>query len=182
MSNVLIFLADGFEEVEALTVVNLLRRADIDITTVSIEDTMTVTGRSNITVEADKLIDDVDFDSADTIVLPGGMPGTKNLAACKVLMNHVDKYAEHGKRLCAICAAPTVYGKRGLLKGKRACCYPGMEQDLLDAVVTYDPVTVDGNFITSRGAGTAIDFALAIVKQIKGHTIAENISRSIVFK
>lgn len=182
MSNVLIFLADGFEEVEALTVVDLLRRADIDITTVSIEDTMTVTGRSNITVEADKLIDDVDFDSADTIVLPGGMPGTKNLAACKVLMNHVDKYAEHGKRLCAICAAPTVYGKRGLLKGKRACCYPGMEQDLLDAVVTYDPVTVDGNFITSRGAGTAIDFALAIIEQIKGHTIAENISKSIVFK
>lgn len=182
MNNVLIFLADGFEEVEALTVVDLLRRADIDITTVSIEDTMTVTGRSNITVEADKLIDDVDFDSADTIVLPGGMPGTKNLAACKVLMNHVDKYAEHGKRLCAICAAPTVYGKRGLLKGKRACCYPGTEQDLLDAVVTYDPVTVDGNFITSRGAGTAIDFALAIIEQIKGHTIAENISKSIVFK
>lgn len=182
MSNVLIFLADGFEEVEALTVVDLLRRADIDITTVSIEDTMTVTGRSNITVEADKLIDDVDFDSADTIVLPGGMPGTKNLAACKVLMNHVDKYAEHGKRLCAICAAPTVYGKCGLLKGKRACCYPGMEQDLLDAVVTYDPVTVDGNFITSRGAGTAIDFALAIIEQIKGRNIAENISKSIVFK
>ena len=156
-----IFLADGFEEIEALTVVDLLRRAGIDITTYSIMGKKQVMGSHNIAVEADELLENCDFDALDMVILPGGMPGTRNLDECKALTDAVVAFNGAGKTLAAICAAPTVYGRLGLLKGKKACCYPGREGDLIGADVQMSEVTVDGNFITSRGMGTAIPFGLA---------------------
>lgn len=181
MAKTAIFLADGFEEIEALTVVDLLRRAGIEITTASIMGRKNVTGSHKITVEADVFFDEVDFDSLDMIILPGGMPGTTNLGACVPLTNKIKEFNEKGKMLCAICAAPTVYGKLGLLNGKKACCYPGCEGDLLGADVKTNSVTKDGNFITSRGMGTAIDFGLAIIEHFQGKEAAKNMSDKIVY-
>ena len=124
MPKTAIFLADGFEEIEALTVVDLLRRANIEISTVSIMGRKNVTGSHNITVEADALLEETDFDSLDMLILPGGMPGTTNLADCKALTDKIKEFDEKDKMLCAICAAPTVFGKLGILKGKKACCFP----------------------------------------------------------
>ena len=181
MKNVLIFLADGFEEIEGLTVVDLLRRAGTDITTVSITDNAKVIGSHKIALETDTTIGAVNFGEADMIVLPGGMPGTKNLEACELLMKHVDEYAVSGKKVAAICAAPTILGHRGHLDGKKACCYPGMEGDLTGAKVSYDEVSVDGNIITSRGLGTAIPFALAIIEALTDKSTADRIGKSIVY-
>ena len=181
MPKTAIFLADGFEEIEALTVVDLLRRAGIDITTASIMGRKNVTGSHNITVEADALLEDIDFDSTDMIILPGGMPGTTNLGACAPLVEKIKEFDAKEKMLCAICAAPTVYGKLGLLKGKKACCYPGCEVDLLGADVQTSTVTKDSHFITSRGMGTAIDFGLAIIEHFQGKENASAMSRKIVY-
>ncbi len=182
MAKTLIFLADGFEEIEALTVVDLLRRANIDITTVSIMGRKAVTGSHKITVEADTLIDEADFDTADMLILPGGMPGTSNLDACAPLKAKLQEFNDNGKKLAAICAAPTVYGKMGLLNGKKACCYPGCEDDLKGADVQTSEVTKDGNFITSRGMGTAIPFGLAIIEEFQGREAADSMAAKIVYK
>ena len=182
MSKILVFLADGFEEIEGLTVVDLCRRAGIDVTTVSITDKAEVVGSHSIALKTDTTIDAADFSSADMIVLPGGMPGTKHLEACDRLMSQVDAFIADGKKVAAICAAPTVLGHRGLLKGKKACCYPGMEGELTGAEVSYDAVSVAGNIITSRGLGTAIPFALAIIEALTDKATADRISKSVVFK
>ncbi len=182
MPKTAIFLADGFEEIEALTVVDLLRRADIDITTVSIMGRKNVTGSHKITVEADSLLEDTDFDSLDMLILPGGMPGTTNLGACKALTDKIKEFDEKDKMLCAICAAPTVFGGLGILKGKKACCFPGREGDLLGADVQTTPVTKDGHFITSRGMGTAMDFGLAIIEHYQGRDAATSMASKIVYK
>ena len=181
MANTAIFLADGFEEIEALTVVDLLRRAGITITTVSIMGTREVTGSHNITVLADKVFDEIDFDSLDMLILPGGMPGTTNLGAYKPLTDQIISFDEKGKMLCAICAAPTVFGKLGILKGKKACCYPGCEKDLEGALIQTAPVTEDGHFITSRGMGTAIEFGLAIIAHFMDGNAARNMASKIVY-
>jgi len=177
-----IFLAEGFEEIEALTVVDLLRRAGIDITMVSVMEGLRVTGSHAISVEADALLADIDFDTVDMIILPGGMPGTANLDSCDTLKARISEFADKGKRLAAICAAPTVYGKMGLLQGKKACCYPGRESDLLGADVQMSEVTKDGNFITSRGMGTAIPFGLAIIEEFLGDAAAADMAGKIVFR
>ena len=182
MSKMLVFLADGFEEIEGLTVVDLCRRAGIDVTTVSITDKAEVVGSHNIALKTDTTIDAADFSNADMIVLPGGMPGTKHLEACDRLMSQVDAFITGGKKVAAICAAPTVLGHRGHLKGKKACCYPGMEGELTGAEVSYDAVSVAGNIITSRGLGTAIPFALAIIEALTDKATADRISKSVVFK
>ena len=182
MSKILVFLADGFEEIEGLTVVDLCRRAGIDVTTVSITDKVEVVGSHNIALKTDTTIDVADFSNADMIVLPGGMPGTKHLEACDKLMSQVDAFIADGKKVAAICAAPTVLGHRGHLKGKKACCYPGMEGELTGAEVSYDAVSVAGNIITSRGLGTAIPFALAIIEAFTDKATADRISKSVVFK
>ena len=136
MSKVLIFMAEGHEEIEALTVVDLLRRAGIEIEMVSITGNKRVPGSHGIMTVCDKLIEQVNFDSADMLVLPGGMPGTLNLELCEPLMDQVHGFNTSKKGLAAICAAPTVLGKAGLLQGKKATCYPGMEGDLLGANVS----------------------------------------------
>lgn len=181
MSKVYIFLADGHEEIEALTVVDLLRRAGIDIETISITGNRQVTGSHGITTTADKLFEEIDCDAADMLVLPGGMPGTKNLEAHEGLMENVAAFAASDRYIAAICAAPTVFGHKNLLSGKRACCYPGMEEGLLGAEVSFDKVTVDGKIITSRGMGTAIDFALTIIEKLDSKEKAEKIGKAIVY-
>ncbi len=182
MRKVLIFLADGFEEIEGLTVVDLCRRACIDITTVSITDKAEVVGSHGIALKTDTTIDAADFTGADMIVLPGGMPGTKHLEVCDKLMNQVDAFISGGKKVAAICAAPTILGRKGQLNGKKACCYPGMEGELTGAEVSYDAVSVAGNIITSRGLGTAIPFTLAIIEALADKNTADRIATSVVYK
>ena len=182
MSEVLIFMAEGHEEIEALTVVDLLRRAGIEIEMVSITGNKRVPGSHGIMTVCDKLIETVNFDKAQMLVLPGGMPGTLNLGLCEPLMDQVHGFNASGKNLAAICAAPTVFGKAGLLKGKKATCYPGMEQDLEGAIVSTDEVCHDGNITTSRGLGTAIPFALEIIRTFQGDEAAKKIANSIVYK
>ncbi len=181
MSKVLIFMAEGHEEIEALTVVDLLRRAGIDICMVSITGDKKVTGSHGITTVCDKLIETVNFDDADMLVLPGGMPGTLNLGNCELLMDQVHGFNTSKKGLAAICAAPTVFGKAGLLEGKKATCYPGIEGDLKGAITSTDAVCHDGHIITSRGLGTAIPFALEIIRTFQGDEAAEKLAKSIVY-
>ncbi len=181
MVNTAIFLADGFEEIEGLMVVDLLRRAQIHVDMVSISDSLQVTGSHQITVTADKLISDITFDNYELLVLPGGMPGTIHLGECQLLCNELIKACQNGKKIAAICAAPTVFGKLGLLDGKMACCYPGMEDGLTGAESTTSSVTVDGNIITSRGLGTALDFALTLITLFKGKEIADDLAAKVVY-
>ncbi len=182
MAGVLVFLAKGFEEIEALTTVDILRRAKVDTFTVSITGERQVLSSHKIPVVADKLIDEIDFDLYDMIVLPGGLPGTTNLEACDKLMQAVDKYYKEGKMLGAICAAPSIYAHRGMLSGIKACCNPAFESHLLDggAKLSQDRVCTDGIFITSRAMGTAVDFALAILKAFKGEEVALAMADDII--
>lgn len=182
MKKVYIFLADGFEEIEALTVVDLLRRAGIEAPTVSIQDGKTVTGAHQIKVEADFLLSEVKGTMADMLVLPGGMPGTTNLLECEPLMEMVLGLHAAGAYIAAICAAPSILAQLGLLEGKKATSYPSFEEKLSGASYCYDSVVMDGQIITSRGLGTAIDFALKIIEVLAGEQEAERIAHSIVYE
>lgn len=181
MSKVYIFLADGFEEIEGLTVVDLLRRAGIDITMVSITGKLEINGSHRIVVKSDILFEDADFSDADMLVLPGGKKGTDNLLAHEGLDRLLRDFASKGKLLSAICAAPSVLGKKGLLKGRKAICYPGFEEHLTGADITDKAVVADGNIITSKGMGTAIDFSLEIIKTLKGEAQAAMIASAIQY-
>ena len=180
MSKVNVYLADGFEEVEGLTVVDLLRRAGIETDMVSIMGRKEITGARKIPVLADKLFEEQD--DPDVIVLPGGMPGTLHLKAHEGLADLIRKADKEGKLLAAICAAPTIYGEMGLLEGKNATCYPGMEDKLLGANWQEQLVVADGKFVTSRGVGTAIAFALTLVTILKDEETAKSLANSIVYK
>ncbi len=182
MAKVYIFLADGFEEIEALTVVDVLRRANIDIVTISMTGNMLVTGSHRITTVAEALFDNMDYSDADMLVLPGGMPGTKNLGEHPGLDALLKDFAAKKKKIAAICAAPRVLGTKGLLEGKKATCYPGHEEALHGAKHMREDVVVDGNIITSRGMGTAIDFSLAIIRKLKGAEEAKRISDQIQYR
>jgi 4-methyl-5(b-hydroxyethyl)-thiazole monophosphate biosynthesis len=179
---VYIFLADGFEEIEALTVVDLLRRANIDIVTISMTGNMLVTGSHRITTVAEALFNNLDYSDADMLVLPGGMPGTKNLGEHPGLDALLKDFAAKGKKIAAICAAPRVLGTKGLLEGKKATCYPGHEEALHGAKLMREDVVIDSNIITSRGMGTAIDFSLAIIRKLKGAEEAKRISDQIQYR
>lgn len=182
MNKVYIFLADGFEEIEGLTVVDLLRRADIQIDMVSIMGRKQVVGAHGIKVEADYLYEEVKVEAADMLVLPGGMPGTKNLAGHRELCKQLRSFHEEKKGVAAICAAPMVLGQNGILQGKRAVCYPGFEQYLEGAIVEKIEVVTDGNVITSRGLGTAIAFALAIITYFVGEEKANDVKNAIIYQ
>lgn len=181
MSKVCVFFADGFEEIEALTVVDILRRAGIDVDMVSITKEKKATGSHKITVEMDKVFEEVDFDKADMIVLPGGMPGTTNLEAFEPLMKQVDAFYENGKYIAAICAAPSIFAHRGMLDGKAACVNPGFESHLECADLKKEPVVVTDHVITSRAMGTAVPFALAVMEQFAGKEEAEKMKEKILF-
>lgn len=161
---ILAFLANGFEEVEAITVIDILRRADKKVITVGIGDNI-ITGSHGITVVADTYDMLVGFDDElEMVFLPGGMPGTINLEKSAVVQKALEYCNDNNKIIAAICAAPSILGHKGLLAGKKACCYPGYEQELEGAEVLYDAVVKDGNIITSRGAGTAMKFSLELVE------------------
>lgn len=165
---VILFLADGFEEIEALATVDILRRAEIAVETVSISATRTVTGAHNVPVTADTVFNDADFTDVQMVILPGGMPGAQHLNEHDGVRKVVTESLAKGKRIAAICAAPMVFGEMNLLNGKRATCYPGIEPRLIGAQVTGEKVTVDGLITTGKGPGLAFDFALQLVEQIAG--------------
>lgn len=181
MSRVGIFLADGFEEIEGLTVVDILRRAGIDISMISINGKKKVTGAHGIALDTDEDIVQCDPDKLDMLVLPGGMPGTTNLAACEKLTEALKKADQEKRGIAAICAAPSVLGDLGFLKGKKAVCYPGFESRLTGAEVLAVPAVTDGHITTSRGMGTAIAFALELTKRLKDEETAKQVGRSIIY-
>ncbi len=180
--NVYVHLAEGFEEIEALTVVDVLRRAGIDVQTVSVTGKKEVAGSHQVKVVTDLLFEDADYSRAGMIVLPGGMPGTVNLEKHEGLRGKIIEFNDKGKWLAAICAAPSVLGKLGLLGGKTATCYPGFEKYLSGAKTSENPVEVSGNVITSRGPGTAIYFALEIVRAIKGEEVAKKLKEGMIVR
>lgn len=181
MSKIAIFFATGFEEIEALTVVDILRRAEESVEMVSITGERRVTSSHGVEVTVDKVFSEVNFDETDVIVLPGGMPGTKNLEAFAPLMEQVDAFVKAGKLVTAICAAPSILGHRGHLKGKNACSFPTFEDHLEGADVKRKPAVIDGNIITGRGMGAAIPFGLAILEKLQGKDAAEAMAEKIVF-
>lgn len=178
---VYVFLADCFEEIEALTVVDILRRGDIPVKTISITNNNTVCGAHDINVIADGLLDDVKTD-IDMLVLPGGMPGTTNLDQNEKLRALLLKTAESGKYIAAICAAPLVLGKLGVLKDRKATCYPSFEKYLEGAILSTDRVCFSENIITSRGPGTASDFALFIVEKLKGKELRDKLYGDMLYE
>lgn len=182
MNTVAVFLASGFEEVEALTIVDLCRRAGLHTPTVSTSAQRVVTGAHKIPVTADMLISELDFDLVDMIFLPGGMPGTLNLEQCPLLMQKVKEFDAEGKLLGAICAAPTVFARLGILKGRKACCYPGMEDQLTGAQFSLKPVEVSDHITTGRGVGTAAELALSIVERFQGRAVADKLAEAIVYQ
>ncbi len=181
MKKAYLFYAEGFEEVEALTVVDLLRRGKVDCITVSVSGDYDVTGSHGITIRADRIFGERDLNDADMLILPGGMPGTTNLKAHAGLDQLIRRYHEDGKYLAAVCAAPTVYGEKGLLEGKNATCYPGLEDGLTGANKKTDSVVHDGQFITSRGMGTCIDFGLKLLELLEGKEVSEKVGKAVVY-
>ena len=183
-ATVAVFLAPGCEEIEALTVVDILYRAGIACETVSVAQDREVTSSHKVTVVADKHIAQADLDAYDMLVLPGGIPGTPNLHANDKLMDAVREFAAAGRPLSAICAAPSIFAEEGLLKGRRATSNPGFQHVLAEhgAMLMADaPVVVDGPFITSQGMGTAIDFALEIVRHYKGDGEVDRLKGAVVY-
>lgn len=175
------FLAEGFEEVEALAPLDIIRRAGLEIKTVGV-GSKTVIGSHGIPVTADITVDEFSDAAPDMVILPGGMPGTKNLDANETVHKAIADAVKNGAYLCAICAAPMILGKLGLLVGKKATCFPGFEEYLAGAIVTGQKVAVDGRIITAKGMGAAVEFGLAIVAALKDETTANELAKAIMFK
>lgn len=176
-----VFLAEGFEEIEALTPVDVLRRAGERVTTVSVTADRLVKGAHGVGVEADAVIGGLDFADAGYLILPGGMPGTTNLGKCGALCSLLKAHAAKGGKLAAICAAPSVLGALGLLQGREAICYPGFEDQLQGARVSDCSVVCDGNVVTAAGPGVSLPFALALTADLKGQEAADRISAAMLF-
>jgi len=180
MKDLYIQLAEGFEETEAVTIIDVLRRAELNVISVSITGNRMVKGSHNIEIKADILFEEVDFTTGEMIILPGGMPGSKNLNEHEGLKNQIIDYQKHGKYLAAICAAPIVFGNLGILKGKKVVCYPGYESHLVGAEVRSNPYIVDNNIITGRGVGAALQFSLEIVRILKGEESAIQLRKAML--
>ena len=179
---VLIFLVDGFEEIEAMAPIDLLKRAGIIVDTVSINEDNQITSSRKIRVLTDKTIDEINFENYEMIVLPGG-PGTENYMKSEKLLEKLKEFSIN-RKLGAICAAPTILSALGILKGKQAICFPACEPDLVKggAVIVNQDVVKDSNIITSRGAGTAIDFSLALIEVLLGKNKSHEIRKEILYK
>ncbi|MGN0614127.1 MAG: DJ-1 family glyoxalase III [Porcipelethomonas sp.] len=176
-----VFLAEGFEEVEALTPVDMLRRCELEVVTVGAGG-KTVTGSHGIPVLADIADSDIVLDdSLDMIVLPGGMPGTLNLEKNPNVQRAIDFCAENDRYIAAICAAPSVLGHKGLLDGKKATCYTGFDTQLGNAGYTGEPVCTDGKIITSRGAGAAMEFSFELVRNLISESRAEKLKEAVLY-
>jgi len=172
MNQITIHLAEGFEEIEAVTIIDVLRRAGLNVVTVSVTGNRMVKGSHNIAMKADLLFEEVNYTKGEMIILPGGMPGSKNLNEHEGLKSQIIEYQKNRKYIAAICAAPIVLGNLGILKGKRAVCYPGYEEYLIGAEVLYAQYVVDNMIITGRGVGAALKFSLEIVRILVGEECA----------
>ena len=179
---VLVFLVNGFEEIEAMAPIDLLRRAGIIVDTVSINEDNQVTSSRKIRVLTDKTIDEINFENYEMIVLPGG-PGTENYMKSEKLLEKLKEFSIN-RKLGAICAAPTILSALGILNGKQAICFPACEPDLIKdgAIIVNQDVVKDSNIITSRGAGTAIDFSLALIEELLGKNKSHEIRKEILYK
>lgn len=174
-----VFLANGFEEIEGLTVVDFLRRAELEVLTVGVSG-KPITGAHNIPVFCDLDESEVTLcDEIDAVVLPGGMPGTLNLEKSDTVKETIKYCADNSKYVCAICAAPSILGHMGLLENKKACCFPGFEDELSGAKVSFDYVCCDSKFITARGMGAAIDFSEKITEVLTDKNKAKKIKQSL---
>ncbi len=181
MKKVFEFLADGFEDIEALAPVDILRRGGVDIVTVSIMDTIMVKSAHGVEMKADVMFDDVCLDDADLFLLPGGMPGAENLKNHEGLRKALLRHNEEGKKIGAICAAPMVLGDLGILRGKRATCYPGFETMLEGAEYTAELFTVDGNIITGRGPAAAFPYAYKIAEWYIGEQNVKALEDGMIY-
>ena len=177
---VAICFATGYEEIEALSVVDVLRRGEVEITMVGV-DGEEVTSSRGITVKMDEVIDNINFEEYDLLVLPGGLPGVDNLYKNKVLCEQVKCFAKQ-KHVAAICAAPSILGRLGLVEGRKMVCYPGVEKELQGAKITKERVCQDQNIITGIGAGASLEFAFKILEIIKGEEVSERIKKAMLIK
>lgn len=179
---IFVLLANGFEESEAIVPIDIFRRAGYEVKTISITEEREVTSSRNITVIADDVFKNVDFSSMDMLFLPGGMPGTKNLNESNDVISLVKESFVKDKYIAAICAAPSVLGKAGILKSKKATVYPGWEDKLTGATIEKKGVVVDGKIITARAMGVALDMALKIVEIISGEKEKEKLREAILYQ
>ncbi len=177
---VIVFLADGCEEIEALSVIDTLRRGNVEVKGASISDSLVVKGAHGIDFMADCFFRDINFDKVEMVVLPGGLGGRNNLMADKNVVTVCKKFNELGKYVTAICASPSVLGENGILNGRRATCYPGFEEQCKGAVMLGDRVVVDGNIITSKGPGTAFEFAVELLRALKGSEAADSVAEGLI--
>ncbi len=177
---VYVLLAEGFEEVEAFAPVDLLRRAGVTVQTVSVDGTVVVCGARGIEAVADIPLNELNYEEMELLVLPGGYPGYENLGKSEAVRDLILRAVADGKKIAAICGAPSVLGDLGVLKGRKATCYPGME-DTLGCEAVEEAVVQDGPFITSRGVGTALDFALALIAELVSAEKADEIRKGIVY-
>ena len=164
MSKIAVFLAVGFEEVEAVSTIDVLRRGGLDVDMISVSGNLDVEGGHGISLKCDRLFYNVDYTDYDVLVLPGGMPGTDNLNKHEGLVELLPEFISQGKKVAAICAAPMILGQLGLLENRDAICYPGFEEHLKGAHISYKTVVRDDNIITAKGAGVAMAFGLEILK------------------
>ena len=172
------FFANGFEEVEAIATLDVIRRAGIEIKSVGV-NSKEVTGSHGITVTCDEITDSISFDNLEGIILPGGMPGTTNLMEDKTVNEFIDYCSENNLYLCAICAAPMILGRKGLLNGKEAICFPGFEDELSGAIISEKFVCKSGKIITAKGMGSAVKFGLEIVSAFKGEETAAKLADTL---
>ena len=182
MANVFSFFADGLEEIEALAPVDLLRRAGNPVTTVSVMGRTQIHGAHNIQIEADVLFEKADFSDGDLFILPGGGEGTRNLSEYAPLLKLLKKKQQEGKRIAAICAAPKILGSLGMLEGKKATIYPGMEENLIGAQPQDVPAVTDGLITTGHGPGAAVEFGLELIRVLNGEEAAAAMKKQIVFQ
>lgn len=182
MKKIAVHLAEGFEEIEAVSIIDVLRRAGLDVVTVSVTGRKMVSGSHRIRIEADQLFEEMDYGDTGMLILPGGMPGSKNLAAHEGLKKKILEFHRQSKPLAAICAAPLVFGQLDILDGKKATCYPGFEPYLRGAEITGRAVETSQHIITGKGAGVAVQFALEIVENFLGKEKADDLAEKMVVR
>ena len=180
IKKIFVHFADGFEEIEGITPVDVLRRAGCDVTMVSVTGNRMVKSSRNVVIQTDMLFEELDYELADMLVLPGGMPGSKNLDMHEGLKNELLIADRKGKWIAAICAAPMVLGHMGLLQGRKATCFPGHEKDLIGATSTGKSLEIDENFITAKGAGVSLKFSLCLVEMLLGKEKAQEIKTKMM--
>ena len=181
MDGVYAFLAEGLEEVECLAAMDVLKRGGVKVTLVSVGNTRAITGAHGFQIGADKTFSEIDPSQADVLFLPGGMPGTINLEKHEGLSTALIDAAAGNRRIAAICAAPSVLGKLGILDGRKATCYPGFEEHLQGAKHVGDGVVTDGNITTARGLGYALDLGLELLRLLKGEEAARQVKAAIQY-